>query len=191
MPRCFVRKTGLARNVRRDNNRVWWEGLKQTHPHGSVQGAGNLVVLLEPRAATEDLGEPELADGTLHVANLALGRRGSLHPLGGLTADTADHVSMGEGLGSTLLRLDVQRGGDRLGDSRVQGRRAARDDEVGVALVAGAGAAIVGPRAGEGRVGCERGSHGDISVDREVGCAKATMESEGRSWLNGRSRATN
>lgn len=43
-----------------------------TYPHGSMKGAGNVVVLLQSRAASENLRQPELADGALHVSNLAL-----------------------------------------------------------------------------------------------------------------------
>lgn len=128
-----------------------------THPHGGVQRPGNLVVLLETRAAAENLGQPELADGTLHVANLALSGRRCLDPLRGLTANTADHVGMGERLGRALLGLGGESRGDGLGDAGVQRRGAAGDDEVVVALVAGAGTGITvaGARPGEGRVGVE------------------------------------
>lgn len=124
-----------------------------TNPHSSVQSAGNLIILLQSRAASEDLGEPELGHGTLHVADLALDRRRCLHPLRGLAAHAADHVGMGEGLGGPLLGLDIQRRRDGLGDARVKRRGPARDDEVAVGLVAGDGAAIAiaGPRS------CERG----------------------------------
>lgn len=51
------------------------------YPHSRVQSSCNLVILLQPGAASQDLGEPELADSTLHVAYLALfGGRG-LDPL--------------------------------------------------------------------------------------------------------------
>lgn len=43
-----------------------------THPHGSMKGAGNVVVLLQSRTASENLRQPELADGALHVSNFSL-----------------------------------------------------------------------------------------------------------------------
>jgi hypothetical protein len=72
------------------------------YPHGSMKGAGNVVVLLQSRAASENLRQPELPDGALHVSNLSLWRWRSLDPLRGLAADTTYHVGMGEGLWRTL-----------------------------------------------------------------------------------------
>lgn len=93
------------------------EFVKMTHPHGGVKSAGNFIVLLKTRTATQDLGKPELGNGTLHVANLALcGRRG-LDPLGRLATDTTDHVGMCEGLWCPLLRLHIESGGNWLGDA--------------------------------------------------------------------------
>lgn len=99
------------------------------------------------------------------MADLALRRRRCLDPLRRLTADAAHHVGMGKSLRRTLLRLDVQRRWDRLRDSRVEGRGAARDDEVVVALIARAGPAIAiaSARAVEGRVSVQRGTHCDQS----------------------------
>lgn len=115
-----------------------------------MQGLGNLIVLLQPRTAPQDLGQPELADGTLHVGDLALGRRRGLHPLGGLAADTADHVGMGEGLGRPLgLGLLAERRRDGLGDAGVQRRGATGDDERGI-LIAGRWT-VAGSGADEGR----------------------------------------
>ena len=126
-----------------------------------MQGSCNLIVLLKAGAATQDLGQPELTYCTLHVANLALSWCGSLHPLGGLTSDTTNHVGMCEGLGGTLLRLGGEGGRRRLGDTRVQRRGAAGDQKIVRALITGAGPAIAiaGSRASEGRMGVERGSH--------------------------------
>lgn len=53
----------------------------RAYPHSRVQGSCNFVILLQSRAATQDLGKPELANGTLHVANLALFGSGRLDPL--------------------------------------------------------------------------------------------------------------
>lgn len=112
-----------------------WERNRESYPHGGMQRTGNLVVLLESRAAAQDLGEPELADGTLHVCDLALSGLGSASPLRGLTTDTTDHVGMGQGLGGTLARLGtVHGGGHWLDDARMQRRGAVRDDEVVIVL---------------------------------------------------------
>jgi hypothetical protein len=92
----------------------------KAYPHGSVERPCNLVVLLEPRTASQDLRKPESTDGALHVANLALSWRGRLHPLRGLSANTTDHVGMGKRLGASGALFDVQSGGKRLGDSRVE-----------------------------------------------------------------------
>lgn len=90
-----------------------------TYAHGSMQRASDVVVLLQSRAATENLWLPERRYGTFHVANLSLGGSGRLDPLGGLSAHTAYHVSMRESLWSSLAWLDVQSRRKRLGDSRV------------------------------------------------------------------------
>jgi hypothetical protein len=125
-----------------------------TYPHSRVQSTGDLVILLKTRAASKDLREPELTDGTLHVANLALRGSRRLDPLRRLTADTAYHVGMGESLGSTLLGLVAERRGDWLRDARVQGRGTAGNQEVVGTLITSAGSAlaIAGPWPGEGRV---------------------------------------
>lgn len=85
-----------------------------------MQSPRSLVVLLKTGAAAEDLGEPELPDGALHVGDFALGGSGSLDPLRRLTADTADHVGMSERLGGSLLGLLDQGGGNGLGDAGMQ-----------------------------------------------------------------------
>jgi hypothetical protein len=135
----IVRETRLAWAI---SHGVAWptEYLKATtHPHGGVQGASNLIVLLQTRATSQDLGEPELTDGTLHVLNLPLRRRRRLDPLCWLSANTADHVGMGEGLGGSLRGFQVERGWNWLGDARVQRRGTAGDDEGVVRLVPGHG----------------------------------------------------
>lgn len=68
---------------------------------------------------------------------------------------------MRQRLRGALLRLDVQRRRDGLGDARVQRRGAAGDHEGLVVLVAGAGAAVAvaGAGAHEGGVCAEGGSH--------------------------------
>lgn len=127
----------------------------QTYPHGRVQRPGNLIILFEPGAASQDLGQPESSDGTLHVANLALSGSGSLDPLRGLSANTTNHVGMGERLGASGALLDVQGRGERLGDSRVERRSPAGDDEAMVGIVSG-----WGTLAGAGaRAQAQRGSH--------------------------------
>ncbi len=125
-----------------------------------------LIILLQSRTATQDLWQPELPHGTLHMPDLALCRRRRLNPLGWLAAHTAHHVGMREGLRGTLLRLDVQCGGDGLGDAGVQRGGPAGDHEGLVVLVAGSGAAITVAGAGthEGGVCAQRGSHCEVCV---------------------------
>ena len=76
-------------------------------------------------AAAQDFGEPELADGTLHVGNLALAWSRRLDPLRWLAADTADHVGVSQGLGRPQAGLHAQSRGQRLDHARVQRRRPA------------------------------------------------------------------
>jgi hypothetical protein len=97
------------------------------------------------------------------VADLALCGRRSLDPLRGLAANTADHIGMSESLGSTLLGLHVESGGNRLRNARVQRGCPAGNQEVLIsALVAGAGPAIAvaSPRTGKGGMGAQGGRHG-------------------------------
>ncbi len=119
-----------------------------TYTHSSMQSSGDIVVLFQSRAAAEDLWQPELADSTLHVTDLALGQSGSFNPLGRLTADTTHHVGMSKRFGSPLLRLAVKSTGDGLGDARVKRRCPAGDNEVVVALVTGARPSFTVARAG-------------------------------------------
>jgi len=42
------------------------------YPHGSMKGAGNIVVLLQSGTASENLRQPELANSALHMSNLSL-----------------------------------------------------------------------------------------------------------------------
>lgn len=82
-----------------------------------MQRSCNFVVLLKARAATQDLGEPELTHGSLHVANLTLGGGGGLDPLGGFATNTAYHIRMGECFRCPLGGLDGECGRTRLGDA--------------------------------------------------------------------------
>lgn len=153
-----------------------------TYPHGSMQGTSNIIILLQPGATAQDLRQPELANSTLHVSNFALSRGRGLDPLGRLPANTADHVGMCECLGCPLLSFGVEGRGDGLGDSRVQRRRPAGDDQVGVALVAGgrAGIAITRPGTSEGGVCGQRGGHVRVCDQRSVselgGVGRALLE---------------
>jgi hypothetical protein len=99
-----------------------------------MQRSGNFIVLLQPGTAAQDLGQPKLTNSTLHVLDLTLRWGRGLDPLRGLPTDTADHVSMGEGLGSALRRLQVQRGRNGLSDAGMQRGSAARDNEGAVGL---------------------------------------------------------
>jgi hypothetical protein len=137
------------------------EFLCKTYPHSSMKRPSNLVILLEARAASENLGQPELAYSTLHVANLALGWSWSLDPLRRFSSNTTHHVGMGQCLGCPLLGFHVQGRGDRLCDSGVERGCSAGNDQVAVGLVARNRTAIpiAGPGPDEGSVGIERGSH--------------------------------
>jgi hypothetical protein len=74
-----------------------------------MQRPSDLVVLLETRAAAQNLGKPELANRSLHMANFALCWRRRLDPLGGLPANTTYHIGMSERFRAPLRRLDAQR----------------------------------------------------------------------------------
>lgn len=126
-----------------------------------MEGSGNLIVLLQSGAATQDFRQPELADCRLHVANLPLRGSWSFDPLGGFSSNTTYHVGVGEGLGCSLSRLDAEGGRNWLGDPRVQRRRSAGHDQVAIVLVARSGTslAVPRPRADEGGVVVQRGWH--------------------------------
>lgn len=126
-----------------------------------MQRPSILIILLQPRTTPQNLRQPKLPHSPLHMSNLALRRRGRLHPLCRLAPNTTHHVGMRERLGSALLRLHVQGRGDGLGDARVQRGGPAGDHEGLVVLVAGAGAAVAvaGAGAHEGGVCAEGGSH--------------------------------
>jgi len=79
----------------------------RTYPHRCVQRPCDLIVLLQSRAASQNLRQPELADCALHMPDLSLGRRGCSCPLRWLAANTADHICMGESLGSPLVDLGL------------------------------------------------------------------------------------
>lgn len=87
------------------------------HPHSSIQSACDLIVLLQSWAATQNLWQPELANGTFHVPNLSLSWRWCFDPLRWFSSNTTYHIRMSESLGSPLIRLDVERGGYGLCDS--------------------------------------------------------------------------
>lgn len=99
-----------------------------TYSHGSMQRTSNVIVLLQPWATAKDLRQPKLADGALHVPNLALSWGRGLDPLGRLAANTTDHVGMCKRLGRPLLGFGVEGRGDGLCDSRMQRRSPAGDD---------------------------------------------------------------
>lgn len=128
-----------------------------------MQRPSILIILLQPRATPQNLWQPKLSHSTLHMSNLSLRGRRRLNPLCRLAPNTTHHVGMCEGLGSTLLGLDVQGRWNGLGDARVQRRGAAGNHEGLVVLVAGARAAVAvaGARAHEGGVCAEGWSHCD------------------------------
>ena len=85
-----------------------------------MQGSGNFIVLLQSRAASQNLRQPKLAYSSLHMADFPLSWGGSLYPLGRLTADTTYHIGMCKGLGSALDGFDIEIRGDWLGDARMK-----------------------------------------------------------------------
>lgn len=155
-----------------------------SYPHSRVQRSSNVIVLLKPRAATENLGKPELSNSSLHVTDLSLCRLRSLDPLRRLAANTTDHVRMCESLWCSLLWLEVEVecGRDGLCDSGVQRRGSARNDQVVVALVSSAwpGIAVARPRTTrEGGVGCQGRRH-FLSVE----CSRFALNfPKSRSWF--------
>jgi hypothetical protein len=73
------------------------------------------------------------------VLDFALDWRGGFDPLGGLTANTAYHVGMGQRLGCSLGRLQIEGRGNGLGDAGVQRRGPTGNNERSVDLVPGDG----------------------------------------------------
>lgn len=138
----------------------------ETRPHGRVQGPGNLIILFQPRTAAQDLGQPELAHGALHVSDLALGRSGRADPLRWFTADTTDHVGVSQGLGGALGGFCVGLGGNGLGDPGVQRRGATGHNQRVLTLLARGGPVASG---GSGEGGIERGGHDDTQLLRIYG----------------------
>ena len=59
-----------------------------------MQRPRDLVVLLKPGTAAEDLGQPKLPNSSLHMSNLALRGQRGLDPLGRFPTDAAYHVCM-------------------------------------------------------------------------------------------------
>ena len=70
-----------------------------------MQRLCDVIVLLQSWTASQDFREPELANCTLHVPNLALSGRRSSNPLRRFSAYTTHHVGVGQGLRGTLTRL--------------------------------------------------------------------------------------
>ena len=102
-----------------------------SYPHSGMQRSGDLIILLQPRAASQDLWQPELPDCTFHVPNLALRWCWRLHPLRWLSSHTAHHVGMGQCLGGTLSWLwSVHGAWHWLSDSGMERRRPIRNDQV-------------------------------------------------------------
>lgn len=153
-----------------------------TYPHGCVQRPCNLIVLFQPRTASQNLRQPELTDGALHVPNLSLRRRGCPGPLRWLTTNTAHHVGMGEGLWCALIDLGLVHLTSRLCDARMKRRGPVGDYEIVLVATRRSRCTRTRPR-GEGR-----GHRGECSVVdirgsmsscfvREAVDAKAGLES--------------
>lgn len=123
-----------------------------------MQSSSNLIVLLQSRATSENLWQPKLANGALHMTDFPLSGCGGLYPLRRLTADTTYHVGMSEGLGSSLNGFDIETRWDWLGDARMKRRGATRDNEGILSLVARTRPVASG-RADEGRVISQRWAH--------------------------------
>lgn len=160
-----------------DSKHVFVELLIEAiYPHSGMKRSGNLIVLFQTRAATEDLWKPELTDGTFHVLNASLNGCRSANPLRGFAPNTTDHVGMSECLWCVLGRLCDQRGRHWLRDTGMEGGRSAGDDSHVNLLLASAGArGFAGCWSNEGIVVSERGSHNDGRVKDAVDSAMMYM----------------
>lgn len=81
--------------------------MDQTYTHSCVQSSCNVIILFQTRAASKNLREPELVDGTLDVRDLPLWWWWGLNPLRRLTPNSTDHIGMREGLWCSLSHLAV------------------------------------------------------------------------------------
>lgn len=106
-----------------------------TYPHSRVQSSCNLIILLQPWTATEDLRQPELSHSTLHVSDLSLGRSWCLDPLRWFPSHTTHHIRMSESLWRPLLRLGVQGAWNWLCDARVERGGSTGYDEIAVIAI--------------------------------------------------------
>lgn len=88
-----------------------------TYPHGRVESASNLIVLLQPRAAPQDLGQPKLPRAALGMSDFAMRRRWRFDPMGRLPGYPTDQIGVGQRFGSLVVCLDAQRRQRRLGDA--------------------------------------------------------------------------
>ena len=106
------------------------------HPHGRIQSACDLIFLLQPWATSQNLWQPELANGTLHVPNLPLRWRRCFDPLRWLSSDSTYHVSMSKSFGCPLVRFDVE--GRRYGlcDAGMEGGVSTGDHKRVFAMIA-------------------------------------------------------
>ena len=117
-----------------------------------MQSSSNLIILLQSRTTTQNLRQPELTNGALHMTDLPLGGGGGSNPLRRFTTNTTDHIGMGESLGGALGGLHSLRL-NGLGDARVQ-RRGATGDHQRVLSVTNRSRRTSGKRV-------KRGAHGD------------------------------
>jgi len=157
-----VWKTGLRLSVNtiQGINTIYVVG---THPHRRVQRPCNLVVLLKSGTASQDLGQPKLADRTFHVPNLSLWWRRCPCPLRRLPTDTAYHVGMGERLWSALTGLWLVHLPGGLRNATVQTRGPVRNDEVVGLATLWTASARTGP-------GAEGGRHNKLAVVGDWSC---------------------
>lgn len=139
--------------LRRGECMLFMEVWEYTYAHSSVKGSRNLIVLLQPWAATQDLWKPEGAHCALHVPDLALSWCWCLHPLRRFPANTTYHIRMGQCLGAAGTLFDVQCRREWLGDARVERGRSAGDDETVIGVVPCRRTVIASART-QGQRGC-------------------------------------
>lgn len=96
------------------------------------------------------------------MTDFALAGSRRLGPLRRFSPNTTDHVGMSQCLGTPLALFDVESRWKRLGDARMQRRGPARNDEAGVALIAGR-RSLAGAR-----TQAERGSHCESNLAQKL-----------------------
>ena len=148
MRRILLQDKSMVDTVRLRPTGADLDVVGETGPHGRMEGSGDVRILIQPGTAAQDFGEPELSHGSLHVADLALGRDGGSDPLGWFSSHSADHVGMGEGAGgrpltpaaaAVVCRRRIEGRRNWLGDSTVQGGCSAWDSGRWIVIAAFSG----------------------------------------------------